>query len=341
MLCLIILLAALIAAAAATWIAAVRTDRHFFGKRYDGNPDVRYFEASDFVGLQASPVSFPSTPGITLRGFLYRKEGLQPRALAVFVHGLGAGHLAYTTEIDFLARCGYLVLGFDMTGCGASDGRADGFDQGPLDIAAALRFVRSQPALSALPIVLVGHSWGAFSVMNALPAQPDVRAAVAICGFASSASAAAQKTFGRCAFLAPLLSGWLWLFNRRRFGKDANQNSLRSLRASNQPLLLLYGGQDLTVRYRENGARIRKVAARRANTKFILYPEKGHNAYLSDRAQRAMYEQFGAIPKEIRSDRAKLKDYYASLDYRLLTEEDPQVMQEIAAFLDGCLSARN
>ena len=143
MLCLIILLAALIAAAAATWIAAVRTDRHFFGKRYDGNPDVRYFEASDFVGLQASPVSFPSTPGITLRGFLYRKEGLQPRALAVFVHGLGAGHLAYTTEIDFLARCGYLVLGFDMTGCGASDGRADGFDQGPLDIAAALRFARN------------------------------------------------------------------------------------------------------------------------------------------------------------------------------------------------------
>ena len=54
-----------------------------------------------------------------------------------------------------------------------------------------------------------------------------------------------------------------------------------------------------------------------------------------------MYEQFGAIPKEIRSDRAKLKDYYASLDYRLLTEEDPLVMQEIAAFLDDCLSARN
>ena len=149
--------------------------------------------------------------------------------------------------------------------------------------------------------------------MNALPAQPDVRAAVAICGFASSASAAAQKTFGRFAFLAPLLSGWLWLFNRRRFGKDANQNSLRSLRASNQPLLLLYGGQDLTVRYR--GKRRAHPQGRRAQGEHEvhLYPEKGHNAYLSDRAQRAMYEQFGAIPKEIRSDRAKLKDYYASL----------------------------
>ena len=72
MLWVIIFLAVLVTAAAATWIAAVRTDRHFFGKRYDGNPDVRYFEASDFVGLQANPVSFPSTPGITLRGFLYR-----------------------------------------------------------------------------------------------------------------------------------------------------------------------------------------------------------------------------------------------------------------------------
>ena len=127
-----------------------------------GIPTSVYFEGIGFCRAAGEPRFLSLHSGITLRGFLYRKEGMQPRALAVFVHGLGAGHLAYTTEIDFLARCGYLVLGFDMTGCGASDGRADGFDQGSLDIAAALRFVRSQPALSALPIVLVGHSWGPF-----------------------------------------------------------------------------------------------------------------------------------------------------------------------------------
>ena len=151
----------IIAATVATMIAARRADRHFFGERYNGNPFVHYFEAKDFPGLQAQPISFPSSSGISLRGYLYHAKGVQVRALTVFVHGLGAGHLAYTTEINFLANSGYLVLAFDMTGCGASEGNALlGFDQGPLDVSAALRFIGSQPRLAQFPVFLIGHLVG-------------------------------------------------------------------------------------------------------------------------------------------------------------------------------------
>ena len=101
-----------VAIAAATFAAARRCDRNFFGKRLSGNPLVRYFEAKDFEGLTAEPVRFKSYKGVELRGFWYKKEGVEPRAVVVFAHGYGAGHLAYTTEIDFLAGCGYAVFAF-------------------------------------------------------------------------------------------------------------------------------------------------------------------------------------------------------------------------------------
>ena len=326
-----------VAIAAATFAAARRCDRNFFGKRLSGNPLVRYFEAKDFEGLTAEPVRFKSYKGVELRGFWYKKEGVEPRAVVVFAHGYGAGHLAYTTEIDFLAGCGYAVFAFDMTGCGESGGaRLEAFDQGPLDLAAALHFVASS-AFGHLPVLLVGHSWGAFSVLNVLPSHPEVVGAVAMCGFVSGASGVAESAFRKRLALAPFLAFWLRIFNRARLGKDANFNSIRSLQNSRVPLLLLYGGADATIRYATNGARIRKAACGRANTEFLFYPDKGHNVYLSAAAEAALHEKLGRIPPQIAGDAAALKAYYASLDYRALTEEDPAVMRSVSEFLEHCL----
>lgn len=335
--CIAVLFAAV---AAAAFAAARRYDRNFFGKRLNGNPLVRYFEAKDFEGLSAEPVRFTSRRGVELHGFWYKKEGVVPRAAAVFAHGYGAGHLAYTTEIDFLAGCGYAVLAFDMTGCGESGGDClEGFDQGPLDLSAALDFVASS-AFGHLPVLLVGHSWGAFSVLNVLPSHPEVAGAVAMCGFVSGASGVAESAFRKHLALAPLLAFWLRIFNRARFGKDANFNSIRSLQNSRVPLLLLYGGADATIRYATNGARIRKAAQGRADTEFLYYPDKGHNVYLSAAAEAALHEKLGRIPPKIAGDAEAVKAYYASLDYRALTEEDPAVMRQAADFLRRCLADR-
>ena len=83
----------------------------------------------------------------------------------------------------------FAVLAYDGTGCVASEGKFKGFDQGPVDVAAALRFAREHEALKGFRrVVLAGHSWGAFSVCNALDADERVAGAVAMCGFISSAS---------------------------------------------------------------------------------------------------------------------------------------------------------
>ena len=104
-----------------------------FGRRYDGNPYVHYFTVEDFEGLRAQPFSFYSD-GSKLNGYIYRSDLWQgpSKGLIVFSHGFGAGHLAYTTEINYFARNGYKILAFDNTGCVKSEGDSiKGFDQIP------------------------------------------------------------------------------------------------------------------------------------------------------------------------------------------------------------------
>lgn len=56
---------------------------------------------------------------------------------------MGGGHLSYTTEIDFFAKRGYLVLAYDQTGTMASDGKAlRGMGQGFRDLLCAMQFAK-------------------------------------------------------------------------------------------------------------------------------------------------------------------------------------------------------
>ena len=68
-----------------------------FGKRYDKSPLLKYFTADDF-SLSAEAVEFKVKKN-TVRGFIYRKSDIKSNGrLIIFCHGMGAGHLAYTTE---------------------------------------------------------------------------------------------------------------------------------------------------------------------------------------------------------------------------------------------------
>ena len=137
-------------------------------KRCEGDENLKYLKAKNFDNLNARPVDFKSDKGQTLNGFLYSNAKVETyKALVVFSHGMGAGHLAYTTEINYFAQKGYLVLAYDNTGTCTSEGnKIKGFAQGIVDLKFALEFVKSRDELKEMPIILVGHSWGAYSVCN-------------------------------------------------------------------------------------------------------------------------------------------------------------------------------
>lgn len=315
-----------------TAIAARAAFLRYFNRRYEGNKNLRYFTAEDFEGLDADPVSFPSGEGITLRGYLYRAKE-QPSGLIIFSHGFGAGHEAYTTEINYFAQCGFWVLAYDGAGCVHSDGSFEGFDRGPLDIKAALRFAAEDERLKAFSrIVLVGHSWGAFSVMNAIDMDERVAGIVAMCGFITSAGVMGQTGGGKSRLLIFAFTMWLRLFNRIRFGKTANMDSLKAMLKTKKQALLLYGQKDKTVPYRYNGRRMAEGVKGKENIECIVYPDKAHNVYLTGEAEKYMHGEFAAITEKAKKKGENAEALYASVDYARLTEEDAVVMQKIVQF---------
>lgn len=308
-------------------------------KRYDGNRHVKYFKASDFPGIEAESIAFASDRGQTLRGYLYHEcKTVFPKALLIFAHGYGAGHQAYTTEIAAMANAGYWVLAFDATGCVASDGKCmRGFDQGVIDLRYAIRYADGAPRFSGLKKILVGHSWGAFCALNAV-SEESICGAVAVCGFISGAKVLAQNTVGKkLPCLTFIAEGYLRFFNRLRFGKAANQNSLKTVRKSGKPIYLIYGSEDKTVVFAKNGAVFAREFENSENVRCKVCEGKGHNPYLTAEAERAMNETFSSIAAQKKTDPALALLMYERIDYTKITQEDPVIMRSIIEFCD-CLA---
>ena len=100
-------------------LLAFISDRVAFGKRYDKVPLVKYFTAEEF-GLTAEPIS----SGKYLKGFIYKNnQAVENGKIIVLCHGMGPGHIAYTTDIAYFCNLGYTVAAFDGMGCNFSDGR--------------------------------------------------------------------------------------------------------------------------------------------------------------------------------------------------------------------------
>ena len=321
------------------FVLALCVHIRFFYRRYEGNSNLKYLEAKDFESLEAEPVFFCSNNHQGLQGFIYKKTGCSdPIGCIIFSHGFGAGHRAYTTEINFFAQAGFYVLAYDSTACADSDGKYfGGFDQGPIDLEAALRFSCENAQLKDLKKVIVGHSWGGFSVMNCVNTDVEISGAVAMCGFISGASIMAQSVAGRLKFLKPVLTIDFRLLNKLKFGKDANKNSIRSLKHSECPIFLLYGKLDRTVKFPDNGAKILQRVRHKSNIKYKICSDKGHNVYLSVQAEQYMAKTFGALSRKEKHDKERKKNFYSSIDYGKLTEEDPVIMNEILNFCLECI----
>lgn len=328
-------------------LTAIFANRKYFRRRYDGNPNLKYFTADDFHQLEAEPISFPSDKGQVLRGYIYRSSQVPAEGLIIFSHGYGAGHLSYTTEINTLAQSGFAVLAYDATGCVASDGKYfGGFDQGPIDLRFAIKFAKEHPVLKSFGgCVLTGHSWGGFTVMNSVN-DPWVRGAVAMCGFIDGASVMAQTAAGQTKKGAAhrwwrIFVPGLALLNWIKYGKEGNKNSIKSLLNTDKPVLLLYGEKDKTVFYPNNGERIRRAVIHKNNITFLSYNKKGHNVYLTEQAEGAMYEIFGAIAKTFAKDKERAIRMYSQIDYDKITQEDPAVMNRIVDFCKSSLGLCN
>src|SRR5258707_11316700 len=111
-------------------------------------------------------VTFPSA-GLKLSGVVHVPRGLKPserRGAFLVLHGFGSNKTSSNTmaPTKVLSDLGYVVLRFDMRGCGDSEGefgRVICLEQVE-DTRNALTFVAQHPAVNPARIGLIGSSFG-------------------------------------------------------------------------------------------------------------------------------------------------------------------------------------
>jgi len=301
--------------------------RAAFKKRGDGSPAFRYLQAEDFPLLVADPIQFLSNKKQILRGYLYHHASFTSfKELIVFCHGIGAGHTMYTTEINRLAKEGFLVMGFDYTGCALSSGsEMKSLIQAIVDLDFAFRYIDSRPDLKILKRYVVGHSWGGFVALSSLLFKKHhVDKVVNISGFISQPSVIVSNR----RYLCPLYP-FFFMYGWWRYGRYATYNSLRALRKSEVPILSVQGKADRVIKPIYSNDQYAKIAKRKSNIAIYDVDDKGHLPYLTKRAEEYLLKV--NVDKAIAKRGSPVVQY--DIDYKLITEEDEVVMKAIVAFL--------
>ena len=294
-------------------------------RRYDySSYDTRRYLTHDDIPHEEYPYEILEIPSgdNNLSGFLYGAGNTN--GLVV----LSPGH-ADTTDIKlyetlFFVDAGWTVLCYDYTGCYNSEGAsADGYTQSVHDLNAVLTYVEGQSRFDDLPIVLFGHSLGAYASAAVLAYGHDVDAAIVASGFDTPRE---QWTYSIERYTGPfhvLLTPFTQAFIALKYGDEKNLSAIDGINSVTIPVLVISGVQD-----EYYGAECPIYAKRAAiinpACEFFYETRENHDGhydyFLTDAAL--------AYQKEV--DAA---GFSGSVDKSLYLEHDAEFMEELNQFL--------
>jgi len=297
--------------------------------RQDKVEEYKYFTAKDFnLFSEDIKVTYRRTQ---LYAKIYATKPVEEcPAVVIFQHGFGAGSSSYMTEIAFFARQGYAVVAADAYGCNNSAGKSSlGFYAGAEAVIAAYIGVNRDKRINGKKVFLVGHSWGAYSVLAA-SSKIKVDGVVALSAFNKPATCICDQfknyRSASAKFMAVCLKPFFYLVNILRFGFSGNANAAKCVEKSGVKALLLHGEKDKVVPIKHGAI----SCCGTQNVQKLVLPEKGHNPYNSVSAEDKLRELMSP-PKF--ADLAEEHAFYSSFDWVKATEEDEKVMNIIDNFL--------
>lgn len=282
--------------------------KRFFPERLERNDETfKDLTVNDFEFLKKQDVEFAD-----YKGAFYYKE--KSDKVIFLLHGYGAGHQAYLTEINNFCSNGYAVFSFDYSGCQLSGGRTGTFYTAVKDAEKAYDYLTKRYDFKHL--YLFGHSWGGY-VALILASKIKCDKVVALCPL-DSANAFFSKINNakKLNKILPVFrKTYLW-FN---FGSDANISSYKIAEKINIPTLVIFGEKDAFITARP---------FKNPNIKTIVYKNKAHNPYNTEQAEKYLNDCVIELNKA--EDK---KEFLKTVDYKKITEEDDSVMNDIFKFL--------
>lgn len=308
--------------------------RNMVYSRADDNGCVVYFTAENFEGLHREDYCFASSLGHTMAGAFYYYDGFDESRLIIFEHGMGSGHTGYMTEIEKLCKAGYRVFSYDHTGCMKSGGEStNGFAQSLRDLDDAVKSLKADEKYTALPISVIGHSWGGFSTLNISALHPDIEKAVAMSGFIAVEQI--LKSFFK-GILSPFYKKILAM--EKKSNPDyIRYNALDTLKSTKTEVLIIHSDDDKTVSVKNSFDILEKELSDRENITFLRLTGKNHNPNYTDDAVKYKDSFFAEYQKALKKkalvtdeDKKAFKEKY---DWKRMTEQDEKVWAEILDFL--------
>jgi len=314
-----------------------------FGKRFEIYDSPLLPDFNDYPGLESEHVSFPSKKGYNHIGtFYHHKDVTKFKGLIVFSHGIFDGQLNYLPEIDYFARRGYKVFGFDNTGSHLSGGKSlRGLPQSAEDLDTALAYVTEVTKDEKLPLFLFGHSWGGYAV-SAVSCYNlyDIKGVFVQNGFnrcCDMLTAEAVKRFGKW-MLA--LTPYIRMYEKMKFGKAADYTAMQGVAkatSNGTKFLILHSLDDKSISLTNS---VLSNVIKNDNITLITEKHKGHNSLDSDKAIKykkklddMCYDELGKNP----TSTAKREFYQKNADKKTYFEIDFRLMKIIADFYEaGC-----
>ena len=309
--------------------------RNTVNTRADENGLIFYFDADDFPGLKKRSYAVTSSEGHTLSGYFYSYDTPQKNRIIIFEHGMGSGHRGYMTEIDCLAKHGYLVFAYDHTGCMESGGNeTGGFVHSLIDCNDVISALKRDPSFDGCTFSVVGHSWGAYAALNITAFHPDITHIIAIAGFLS------VPHMLRC-----IMRGFLAPFAKRMIREETARypafvpiDARETLKNTTASVLVLHSDDDPTVSCAKNFDLLQKTLHDYQDIVFHKVSKKGHNPNYTEDALRykdSFFKTYMNVRKKMDSmtdaDKCAFRNAF---DWRRMTAQDPEIWDLIFAFLD-------
>lgn len=347
--------AIVIVAAVCAILGAFALDRYTLASTYARTPDqeISLLPTYDLYekDYPRSDVEF-QLDGYTLRGHVYGADNT--RGLIVFRHGMFSKHSDYLSLITALVDKGWRVFAYDAIGCGESDGDSMlGMSQSPIDVAAAVQFVRDSGMGEGLPIALWGHSWGGYGVAAALRDCPDVDACVTMSGFDTPMKVLDYSATSSFGILGKIQYPFLWLNTFIDFGANANVSASDAIVSSEVPTLVIHGFGDTTVPY--DGVSIQDALSkgwqdlegRKISITTLTEPGRdGHNSYFYSHESQAYLSECAATLQAMLDANdddvtdPEIQSFLSGVDMKRANTADPALIDEIDEFLGVYLEKR-
>lgn len=315
-----------------------------FGARYETEEWIEY-SVEDFDGLNVEKSDFVSD-NTKLAGYKYKKTIETIKGVVVIAHGLGGGgHNSYMPFVDFFTDNGYFVFAYDAHGNDGSEGDSvEGLPRGLIDLDNAINHVKSLEEYNDLPILLLGHSWGAYAVANVLEYHPDVKAAVIIAGYNESEDMLDHHARPYAGFTVDFSMIYLDVYERLKFGgKYTDITATEAISGCETEIMVVHGGLDTTVPPKYGYDKLYSKFYASERVEFRFFDNRAHDdIFCSDDAiayRREIdleYEKYLKTSGKIDNETTKNQFMQQTVNKEKYFELDPDLMSDILVMFDTC-----